>query len=145
MSNAHKSEAFHEPGPRLAQVGRYTIYESADPDAPPGYVEVFEGEPCGRNRVVQLGLVVRELIAERSSIPDVLKNPMEFAESWYTPHEIVTAISRRRLSERLRNLPTDIDSPEFGGWLCREYRLAMAKGIEIAIRAMQARGSDGSQ
>lgn len=62
MSNATKSEAFHPPGPLLANIGPYSIYETADSNTPPGFVEVFQGEPCGRNRVVQMGPVIRALL-----------------------------------------------------------------------------------
>ena len=56
-----------------------------------------------------------------------MQSPDAFARDWYNPASIRHTISRNAGSD----IPTDHDSDEFATWLCGEYRLAMAKGIEI--------------
>ncbi len=67
------------------------------------------------------------------------KTPWEFACSWYRPDEIGNYIARARekhgcFRSDVLNIPTDIYSQEFADWLTEQYRLAMAKGIEIGQR-----------
>jgi len=39
------------------------------------------------------------------------------------------------LGDTMPPIPTDVMSREFSEWLCNEYRLAMAKGIQLAMVA----------
>lgn len=67
------------------------------------------------------------------------KTAWEFACEWYTPGEIAWSIARHKNgfgalmieSPEHRKLPTDVYSQEFAEWLTEQYRLAMAKGIDI--------------
>lgn len=73
------------------------------------------------------------------------KSAWEFACDWYKPGEIAWSIARSRSgfgSFKIENsagnsakIPTDVYSQEFAEWLTEQYRLAMAKGIEIGIRS----------
>ena len=61
-----------------------------------------------------------------------LSNPWKFVEDWYKEKEIFHNIQRQRNGETLLiQLPTDVYSLEFAQWLTHQYRLAMAKGIEL--------------
>lgn len=69
------------------------------------------------------------------------KTPWEFACEWYTPDEIAQSIRYRHHSDSSSlKIPTDIDSQAFAEWLSEQYRLAMAKGIQIGIDAARAAG-----
>lgn len=57
------------------------------------------------------------------------------AEDWYNPDAIFQSIARQKkplLIETHHRIPTDILSREFSDWLTNQYRLAMAKGIDMA-------------
>ena len=56
------------------------------------------------------------------------KSPWDIAEKWYSEAQTVTTLS---LPEYNSKIPRDVTSPEFGKWLTNEYRLAMAKGIQL--------------
>jgi hypothetical protein len=58
------------------------------------------------------------------------KTPDEFAREWYKPSDVFANIARNGHGV----IPKDRFSKEFADWLCDEYRLAMAKGIEIGRR-----------
>lgn len=60
------------------------------------------------------------------------KTPWEFACDWYTPDGIARSIHAKI---RLVEMPGDVESKDFAEWLTEQYRLAMAKGIEIGQRA----------
>ena len=62
------------------------------------------------------------------------KTPFEFAEQWYDEDSIARSIKDSRSIVSFvegRKIPTDVYSPEFARWLTHQYRLAMAKGIQI--------------
>lgn len=62
------------------------------------------------------------------------KTAWEFACDWYTPDQIEYSIdNRHRSSSPSAQIPDDIDSQEFTVWLTEQYRLAMAKGIDIGL------------
>lgn len=64
-------------------------------------------------------------------------NAFQFASNWYHPDEIYRSIQRSvntPRADRYQNIPHDVHSREFAEWLTNEYRLAMAKGIEIGQR-----------
>lgn len=62
------------------------------------------------------------------------KTPWEFACNWYSPDEIAHSIARARKGFAMNaKIPTDVYSQEFADWLTEQYRLAMAKGIQIGL------------
>ena len=61
------------------------------------------------------------------------QTPFEIAEKWYRPETVHAGINGSVA------IPKDVHSVEFSQWLCTQYRLAMAKGIQIE------RGSTESQ
>ena len=67
------------------------------------------------------------------------KTPWAIAEAWYGEMEIYRSIQRglSPLAEDRERIPPDVSSPEFASWLTNQYRLAMAKGIQL--------GRDGSE
>lgn len=60
------------------------------------------------------------------------KTAWEFACDWYTPDQVASSI---RNNLRLIVMPCDVGSTDFAEWLTEQYRLAMAKGIELGQRA----------
>ena len=60
------------------------------------------------------------------------KTAWEFACDWYTPDQIAMSIKNRFRTPSDIAIPDDIDSAGFAQWLTEQYRLAMAKGIQIA-------------
>lgn len=56
--------------------------------------------------------------------------PWQFATDWYDVDGIHAALQNRH-DDRYGTIPTDHASREFAEWLAHEYRLAMAKGIQI--------------
>jgi hypothetical protein len=64
-------------------------------------------------------------------------NPLETATGWYTEEEIFTFINRKPsvFDDSRQKVPTDVRSIEFAAWMANEYRLAMAKGIQMANNA----------
>lgn len=69
-----------------------------------------------------------------------MPSPQAIADRWYSLEQIRTWLNemerKRRLSlESGNRMPPDLTSdPAFAEWLCNEYRLAMAKGIELERR-----------
>ena len=84
------------------------------------------------------GVCITESIPSSES-SDIIKNSVftsnirlpssssAIAEGWYNPDSIYSSIVR----EIRPSIPPDTRSREFAEWLCGEYRLAMAKGIDI--------------
>jgi len=56
--------------------------------------------------------------------------PFEFATDWYKEEEIYSQLKKANMISG-EKVPEDIYSREFAKWLTHEYRLAMAKGIQI--------------
>jgi hypothetical protein len=52
---------------------------------------------------------------------------------WYTEEEVYRCIQQTRsiTFEPRHKIPDDIYSREFAAWMTEQYRLAMAKGIQI--------------
>ena len=73
-----------------------------------------------------------------------MKTSMEIAEAWYDEESIAGAIQRQKTPATFRlvscdlKMPEDVYSPEFATWLTNQYRLAMAKGIDLARRECQS-------
>lgn len=70
----------------------------------------------------------------------ITKNPYAFACQWYQPAEIHRCINRSPTLQQLGYLepiPEDTKSMEFAEWLAGQYRLAMAKGAELAIEELK--------
>ncbi|MDO8473562.1 MAG: hypothetical protein Q7T05_07075 [Dehalococcoidia bacterium] len=51
-------------------------------------------------------------------------NSWKTAEEWYKENLIAEQL-------KIADVPTDVRSPEFAAWLTLQYRLAMAKGIQL--------------
>lgn len=62
----------------------------------------------------------------------ISRSPWAIAEEWYTETQI--AMSIQRFDDEI---PADVRSEAFAKWLTHQYRLAMAKGIQL--------GRDGTQ
>ncbi len=58
----------------------------------------------------------------------VCENGWQFACDWYTPDQIERGIKG---ADADRAPPADVQSRAFAEWLTHEYRLAMAKGIQV--------------
>ena len=74
----------------------------------------------------------------------IVDRPWEFARKWYGVDEIHASIRRRtylHFSSDSEAIPKDVHSRDFAKWLAHQYRLAMCKGAELAIREMQDRTS----
>ena len=56
------------------------------------------------------------------------KTPMQIAEEWYNLELIHYSVATTKPCP----IPADIQSVEFSTWLTEQYRLAMAKGIQLA-------------
>lgn len=61
------------------------------------------------------------------------QTPYEIAEGWYRESEVASALERSGSGDfgAWNPVPEDVHSPEFAKWLTSQYRLAMAKGIQI--------------
>lgn len=57
----------------------------------------------------------------------------QFACDWYPEEQIARSIQKTRsiAAEPHEKIPEDVYSHEFAKWLTDQYRLAMAKGIQI--------------
>lgn len=64
-----------------------------------------------------------------------MKSSIQFASEWYRPDEIFQSINAPYWE---CEIPHDIHSHEFAKWLCGQYRLAMAKGIQIGREQLGA-------
>ncbi len=67
------------------------------------------------------------------------RTPWEIAVAWYDEAGIVRAIHESGTGEfgAWDKIPSDVTSAAFAKWLTHQYRLAMAKGIQL--------GRDGSE
>ena len=61
------------------------------------------------------------------------ETPWEIAEGWYDEDQIFRAIERSGSDDvgSWEKIPTDVHSREFARWLTHQYRLAMAKGVQL--------------
>lgn len=59
-----------------------------------------------------------------------MKSGWERAVEWYKESEIVASVAHDLIGRR--RVPADVRGREFGEWLTNEYRLAMAKGFQMA-------------
>lgn len=60
------------------------------------------------------------------------KTPSQIASEWYTVDEVhrcLLAVAPERVMSEA--VPIDVTSREFAEWLTNQYRLAMAKGIQL--------------
>lgn len=66
------------------------------------------------------------------------KTGWEIAVGWYDEEAIARCIQQRSVEKSsVDKIPEDVYSPEFAKWLTHQYRLAMAKGVQL--------GRDGSE
>jgi hypothetical protein len=62
------------------------------------------------------------------------KTPWEIACEWYDTDQIHDSILRRQnpvFGEMHDKIPTLVTSREFAEWMTKQYRLAMAKGVQL--------------
>lgn len=60
------------------------------------------------------------------------KTPSQIATEWYTADEVYRGIAMQRsVPGALPSIPRDVTSREFAEWLTDQYRMAMAKGIQL--------------
>ena len=75
--------------------------------------------------------------------------PWQIACKWYDADEIHRSIlghqRRAALGDMMPPIPADVTSREFAEWLCNEYRLAMAKGIQLTMVSGPADGAVGER
>lgn len=66
------------------------------------------------------------------------KTPWEIAEGWYEVDDVYRSLQRAGTDSfgALDKVPSNVQSREFAAWLTHQYRLAMAKGVQL--------GRDGS-
>lgn len=70
----------------------------------------------------------------------IIDQTWKFACEWYGVEEIHRSITRSNLCRSLGDMqpiPTDVYSREFAEWLADQYRLAMRKGVELAVSEME--------
>jgi len=69
----------------------------------------------------------------------ITENRWAFVCSWYGVDEIHRQLTRTRdpLTNERSGIPRDTTSLDFAEWLAEQYRLAMAKGADIAIAEMK--------
>jgi hypothetical protein len=60
------------------------------------------------------------------------KTPWEFCVEWYRESEIHQAVAAN-------GIPRDVLSREFASWLTTQYRLAMHRGMELAMEAAKTK------
>ncbi len=74
-----------------------------------------------------------------------VKNPWEFVKDWYKEEEVAKGIANQLTGDGNWHypMPTDVSSPEFAAWLTEQYRLAMLRGIHLAVDELRAKKSDG--
>lgn len=61
-----------------------------------------------------------------------INNAWQFVCDWYNEEQIYQAIQDDMHPLGRNRIPRDVTSREFATWLTEQYRLAMAKGINIA-------------
>lgn len=103
----------------------------------PGEQDIyFKGNLIGTIKVKFQGSNYSVLITPTNSIQAIVpvapqrRNPWEIASAWYTvegTHRCLIQNDRDCRTE----IPTDHSSREFAEWMTEQYRLAMAKGIEL--------------
>lgn len=57
------------------------------------------------------------------------KTPWEIAENWYGVDDIHNCLKNPRTANSMP--PQDTTSREFAAWMTHQYRLAMAKGVQL--------------
>lgn len=90
-----------------------------------------EGEEKKRRAATRRPTMPQDVTGDR--VPRRL-TPLEIAVRWYRPEEVHRCICQTGMplaNDRLRAIPRDVFSLEFAEWLCDQYRLAMAKGIQL--------------
>lgn len=100
-----------------------------------------EGSEVPISEATNVNICIRETsrVPPPNSTEHQRRTPWEIAEAWYSEQEIAGGIGRAMsiTAESHERLPADVLSPEFAKWLTHQYRLAMAKGIQL--------GRDGSE
>lgn len=67
----------------------------------------------------------------KNDVTETRASPWDIAERWYELTDVTNCV------QRSKDIPDDVHSAEFARWLTHEYRLAMAKGVQL--------GRDGSE
>ena len=67
------------------------------------------------------------------------ESAFDFASRWYNADSVYSYIQRQHdgrpfTMDQPDPMPVNVKSREFANWLTNQYRLAMAKGIEIGLR-----------
>lgn len=58
------------------------------------------------------------------------RTPWEIAVELYKPDQVWNGIQKLS-GKTLKEIPADVYSREFADWLTEQYRLAMAKGVQL--------------
>lgn len=69
----------------------------------------------------------------------IIHSPYRFACDWYDVESIHRSINARhsQAGNDHEKIPIDVCSLEFAEWLAEQYRLAMAKGAQLAIEELR--------
>lgn len=62
------------------------------------------------------------------------RSPWDIAEEWYGLKDIANGIQQNK-----HEIPADVQSEDFAKWLTHQYRLAMAKGIQLGREGTEDR------
>lgn len=68
-----------------------------------------------------------------ASVQSIVRRPWEFACQWYDVESIHHGINHDKSI-----VPADVYSREFAEFLAEQYRLAMRKGVELAVAEMRS-------
>ena len=68
----------------------------------------------------------------------IINHTWEFVCKWYDVDGIHRSIiQKEKQLGCLEPIPKDVQSREFAEWLANQYRLAMAKGVQLAVAEMR--------
>jgi len=67
------------------------------------------------------------------------KTSWQIAEEWYSVEEIKAALKKAGTSEfgAIDAIPRDVTTDAFAAWITHQYRISMAKGIDIGRRRLR--------
>ena len=79
------------------------------------------------------------------------ESAFDVASRWYNADSVYAYIQRQNSKlpytreQHIETMPRDVRTREFSNWLTNQYRLAMAKGIEIGRRMQEKEKAEEKQ
>lgn len=104
------------------EIGSVSVQDVVDVGNAPKTSADFAKEPI---------VLTDEQAAALERMVEPVPSAQAIAEQWYNETQIAMSVAGNFREEPHRRIPPDISSQEFAQWLTHEYRLAMAKGIEL--------------